>query len=127
MDDKDNNSKQEIFSESVRAGRRTYFFDVKETRRGDMYLTITESKKVFDKEGNFHFEKHKLFLYKEDFEKFIDAYNNAVGYIENNVEDSLRENSNEDSSERAAQVETEKEEKSDFTDVDFDDLEKDDE
>jgi hypothetical protein len=73
--------REEIYSVSIRAGKRTYFFDVKETRQGDFYLTITESKKVFDKDGNSHFEKHKVFLYKEDFEKFINGYDEAVSYI----------------------------------------------
>ena len=72
------NYRNEIYSKSVRAGKRTYFFDVKSTRSGDHYLTITESKKKFDQEGNFHFEKHKIFLYKEDFEKFKVALNKSV-------------------------------------------------
>ena len=67
------NYRNEIYSKSVRAGKRTYFFDVKSTRSGDHYLTITESKKKFDQDGNFHFEKHKIFLYKEDFDKFKDG------------------------------------------------------
>ncbi len=73
--------REEIYSVSVRAGKRTYFFDVKETRQGDYYLTITESKKVFDKEGNSRFEKHKVFLYKEDFDKFQDGYSEVVNFI----------------------------------------------
>lgn len=73
--------REEIHSVAIRAGKRTYFFDVKETRQGDFYLTITESKKVFDKDGNSHFEKHKVFLYKEDFGKFIEGYEQAVDYI----------------------------------------------
>lgn len=73
--------REEIYSKVVRAGKRTYFFDVKATRKDDYYLTITESKKIFDKEGRFHFEKHKLFLYKEDFEKFADGFADAVDYI----------------------------------------------
>ena len=76
--------RNEIYSKSVRAGKRTYFFDVKSTRSGDHYLTITESKKKFDQEGNFHFEKHKIFLYKEDFDKFKDGgmktINNELDY-----------------------------------------------
>ena len=67
------NYRNEIYSKSVRAGKRTYFFDVKSTRSGDHYLTITESKKKFDQDGDFHFEKHKIFLYKEDFDKFKDG------------------------------------------------------
>ena len=73
--------REEIFSKVVRAGKRTYFFDVKATRKDDYYLTITESKKIFDKDGRFHFEKHKLFLYKEDFDKFEDGLSDAIGYI----------------------------------------------
>ena len=75
------NYRNEIYSKSVRAGKRTYFFDVKSTRSGDHYLTITESKKKFDQEGNFHFEKHKVFLYKEDFEKFKDGLNEVVDKV----------------------------------------------
>ncbi len=73
--------REEIYSVSVRAGKRTYFFDVKETRQGDYYLTLTESKKVFDKDGNSRFEKHKIFLYKEDFEKFMEGYLDVVEFV----------------------------------------------
>jgi len=66
------NDREEIYSKAVRAGKRTYFFDVKSTRNNDYYLTITESKKRFDNDGNQNFEKHKIFLYKEDFEKFAE-------------------------------------------------------
>ena len=66
MNEGKGNFRDEIFSKSVRAGKRTYFFDVKSTRGGDLYLTITESKKRFQEDGTFYFEKHKLFLYKED-------------------------------------------------------------
>ncbi len=74
------NERQEIFSERVRAGKRTYFFDVKATRSNDYYLTITESKRRY-KEDGFTYEKHKLFLYKEDFNKFIAALNTTVNHI----------------------------------------------
>ncbi|MEA1876439.1 MAG: DUF3276 family protein [Bacteroidota bacterium] len=86
-EDKDKNDgkvmqdREEIFSKVVRAGKRTYFFDVKATRKDDYYLTITESKKIFDNDGRFHFEKHKLFLYKEDFTKFEDGLMDAIAYI----------------------------------------------
>ena len=73
--------RNEIYSKSVRAGKRTYFFDVKSTRSGDHYLTITESKKKFDQEGNFHFEKQKIFLYKEDFDKFKDGLIDVVDKV----------------------------------------------
>jgi hypothetical protein len=66
--------KEDVFSKAVRAGKRTYFFDVKSTRTNELYLTITESKKRFNQQnGRFFYEKHKLFLYREDFDKFIDA------------------------------------------------------
>lgn len=73
--------REEIYSKAVRAGKRTYFFDVKATRNSDYYLTITESKKRFDTEGNQNFEKHKIFLYKEDFEKFAEGLDEVVAYI----------------------------------------------
>jgi hypothetical protein len=74
--------KEEIFTKVVRAGKRTYFFDVKATRKDDYYLTITESKKRLGKEGKVFYEKHKIFLYKEDFEKFSEGLKDAVSYIE---------------------------------------------
>ncbi len=77
----DNYDRQDIFSKAVRAGKRTYFFDVKATRRNDYYLTITESKKRFNHEGKPFFEKHKIFLYKEDFEKFSDGFTEVIEYI----------------------------------------------
>jgi hypothetical protein len=75
--------REEIFTRVVRAGKRTYFFDVKATRKEDYYLTITESKKRPGKEGKFFYEKHKIFLYKEDFEKFTEGLKDAVTYIDN--------------------------------------------
>ena len=75
--------KEEIFTKVVRAGKRTYFFDVKATRKDDYYLTITESKKRLGKEGKVFYEKHKIFLYKEDFEKFSEGLKDAVTYIGN--------------------------------------------
>ena len=79
--EKNGEQKDEIFSKSVRAGKRTYFFDVKSTKGNDYYLTITESKKRFGEDGKFFYEKHKLFLYKEDFEKFAEGLNEAVAFI----------------------------------------------
>lgn len=77
LEDNNYNEKEEIFSKAVKAGRRTYFFDVKSTRDNDYYLTITESKKFSD--GNYErFEKHKIFLYKEDFEKFEEALSETL-------------------------------------------------
>jgi hypothetical protein len=75
----------ELFSKAVKAGKRTYFFDVKSTRGNDYYLTITESKKRFGTDGKFTYEKHKIFLYKEDFEKFMEGLNESVEVIKQNA------------------------------------------
>ena len=80
MEENKTNGREEIFSEKVKAGKRTYFFDVKATRSNDYYLTITESKKRFKDDG-FTYEKHKIFLYKEDFNKFLDALTNTINHV----------------------------------------------
>jgi hypothetical protein len=72
--------RDEIFSRKIRAGKRTYFFDVKSTRAQDYYITITESRR-FPKEDGFTYEKHKLFIYKEDFNKFLAAFTEAVDHV----------------------------------------------
>lgn len=75
--------REEIFSRAIRAGKRTYFFDVKATRSNEYYLTITESKRRFNNEqGKFFYEKHKLFLYKEDFEKFRNGLSDVMNFVE---------------------------------------------
>lgn len=79
--DNNRDSGGELFSKPVKAGKRTYFFDVKATRGNDYYLTITESKKRLGDDGKFYYEKHKLFLYKEDFEKFSEGLQEAIAYI----------------------------------------------
>jgi hypothetical protein len=104
--------RQEIFSKSLRAGKRTYFFDVKATRRNDYYLTITESKKRFNKDGRFHYEKHKIFLYKEDFDAFVEYLEEVVSYIKTANPQPMDE---ADSFEEEAGDE--------YTNVEFDDLE----
>jgi hypothetical protein len=75
---------QDIYSKAVRAGKRTYFFDVKSTRQDEYYLTITESKRKFEDDGHPVFEKHKIFLYREDFEKFMDSLKEIYDFIEQN-------------------------------------------
>lgn len=80
MEDNKDNERAEIFSERVRAGKRTYFFDVKATRSNDYYLTITESKRRYKDDG-FFYEKHKIFLYKEDFNKFMRALSETIGHV----------------------------------------------
>lgn len=77
----ENTERNDLYSKSIRAGKRTYFFDVKATKSNEYYLTLTESKKRFMEDGKFTYEKHKIFLYREDFEKFVDALNDAIGYV----------------------------------------------
>jgi hypothetical protein len=74
----------DVYSKPVRAGKRTYFFDVKATKGNDYYLTITESKRRVEKDGRFVYDKHKIFLYKEDFEKFSQGLEEVVAYIKDN-------------------------------------------
>jgi len=81
MSDYGTRDNEEIFSKVLRAGRRTYFFDVRSTKAGDYYLTITESKKFTNDDGSFHFKKHKIYLYKEDFEGFTDILNEMTSFV----------------------------------------------
>ena len=118
------NHRDEIHSNVVRAGKRTYFFDVKATRRNDYYLTITESKKRFGRDGKFFYEKHKLFLYKEDFDKFADSLNQVIEFIrEANPQlidpEDLPENKHQDNQEEQEEVSAESK---DYTSVEFEDL-----
>ncbi len=111
-------SRDDIFSKAIRAGKRTYFFDVKSTRGNDLYLTITESKKRFHDDGKHSYEKHKIFLYKEDFEKFADGFQEALEKIK-----SLQEDENDyinPSDETAVEAVAETE----YTDVSFEDLDR---
>jgi hypothetical protein len=115
----DKSIKEEIFTKVVRAGKRTYFFDVKATRKEDYYLTITESKKRLGKEGKVFYEKHKIFLYKEDFEKFTDGLREAVTYIGNGIDETRIPVPSvlvEDREEKSAIISEE------FTNVEFEDL-----
>lgn len=111
----DGNYRDEIYSEAVRAGKRTYFFDVKATRGNDLYLTVTESKKRFKDNGEFFYEKHKLFLYKEDFEKFEEGLRAAITKI-----DELKASGQYKSDE--PENNSSSEDSSDFTNVEFEDL-----
>ncbi len=112
--------REDIFSKAVRAGKRTYFFDVKATRNNQYYLTITESKRRFQNEqGKFFYEKHKIFLYREDFEKFVNGLDAAIRFIETG-EIPEEETAPEETVTREEKVETE-------IDLSFDDLGKDDE
>ncbi len=123
MGDKDLMDQEEIFSKVLRAGRRTYFFDVRSTKAGDYYLTITESKKFTHDDGSFHYKKHKIYLYKEDFQAFRDNMEEMMDYI-------IAEKGQEVISERHQKDFKKEEEDSpkkdkpldNFTDVDFDDI-----
>src|SRR5690606_22817851 len=81
MGEKDIMDQEEIYSKVLRAGRRTYFFDVRGTKAGDYYLTITESKKFTHDDGSFHYKKHKIYLYKEDFTAFKEIMEEMMDYI----------------------------------------------
>ena len=83
MENNDFRDREEIFSKVLRAGRRTYFFDVRSTKAGDYYLTLTESKKFTNDDGSFHYKKHKIYLYKEDFSEFSSILNEMTDYVVN--------------------------------------------
>jgi hypothetical protein len=109
--------KEEVFTKVVRAGKRTYFFDVKSTRHEDLYLTITESKKRMGKEGKMFYEKHKIFLYKEDFEKFTEGLREAVTFAGNGEMLDTMSRTMADADEAVSEVPA-----GEFSDVDFDEL-----
>lgn len=115
LEEAENVEREEIFSKAIRAGKRTYFFDVKATKRNDYYLTVTESKKRFNKDGRFFYEKHKIFLYKEDFMKFLEGLEEAVEFIKANqpIEEMVSES--DESPVEGVQ--------SAYTDLEFEDLE----
>ncbi len=84
VEDNKDQDKLEIYSQRIKAGKRTYFFDVKSTRSNDYYLTITESKRKM-RDDSFVYEKHKIFLYKEDFNKFLEALQGAIDHVKNDL------------------------------------------
>lgn len=120
MENTNDNRRDEIFSKAVRAGKRTYFFDVKATKGDDYYLTVTESKKRFSDDGKFSFEKHKLFLYKEDFEKFADGLKEAIDFIQ--AEKGVYEGYQPNEENENTEVKVSNNDTSSFDDISFDDL-----
>lgn len=124
MSDKELNEQEEIHSKVLRAGRRTYFFDVRSTKAGDYYLTVTESKKFTHDDGSFHYKKHKIYLYKEDFEPFREILSEMMDFIidekgqevisERHQKDFKRTDFSENGSAETSG--------NSFTDVDFDDI-----
>lgn len=122
MDFNEQKDREEIYSKPVRAGKRTYFFDVKSTKGDDLYLTITESKKRFRDDGTFFYEKHKIFLYKEDFEKFADGLNDSVNFIvDHNEKNGIETHS---SHEMNGESTDQEDSTSQWSNVDFEDLDK---
>jgi hypothetical protein len=135
MSDNYSMEQEEIFSKVMRAGRRTYFFDVRATKAGDYYLTITESKKFTNDDGSFHYKKHKIYLYKEDFHEFKDNLSEMIQYVldekgeevisERHQKDFKREEQTPFNSESNNTETTDVSEETtgtDFTNVSFDDI-----
>tara|TARA_B100001113_G_C20836249_1_gene503359 strand:+ start:145 stop:567 length:423 start_codon:yes stop_codon:yes gene_type:complete len=138
--------REEIFSKTLRAGRRTYFFDVRSTKAGDYYLTLTESKKFTNDDGSFHYKKHKIYLYKEDFSEFNSILSEMTDYIikekgeeviserhqkdykkeEETTEEPSEETEStegeEDSNDEAEENNDDDKDSSEFTDVKFEDI-----
>ena len=116
--EKNDFGREEIFSKSVKAGKRTYFLDVKATKRNEYYLTVTESKKRIDDDGKFFFEKHKIFLFREDFEKFTDGLTEVINYIKEMAPEPDPKPAYENRSEKQSNTD------SSFSNVNFEDLDK---
>ena len=127
--------REEIFSKVLIAGRRTYFFDVRSTKAGDYYLTLTESKKFTNEDGSFHYKKHKIYLYKEDFTEFSNILKEMTDYVisekgeevisERHQKDFKKEDNTESTEETNDENEKEdgsNESSNEFTDVSFDDI-----
>ena len=115
--------KEEIFSKVLRAGRRTYFFDVRATKADDYYITITESKKFTEEDGSFHFKKHKIYLYKEDFVAFREILDEMTGYVlSNKGEEVISERHQKDFRKLFGDKEEEIITSENFTDINFDDI-----
>lgn len=125
MRENDMLEKDEIFSKVLRAGRRTYFFDVRATKADDYYITITESKKFTEEDGSFHFKKHKIYLYKEDFTAFSEILNEMTDYVlQHKGEEVISERHQKDFKREFPQETNDSQptiEKS-FTDINFDDI-----
>ena len=130
MEENNYNVNEDIFSKVLRAGRRTYFFDVRSTKAGDYYLTISESKKFTNEDGTFYFKKHKIYLYKEDFENFSEILGEMIKYIIDEkgseviseIHDKDFKTKKADAEEKANDDEKEDSDADKFTDVSFEDI-----
>ena len=130
MEENNYNVNEDIFSKVLRAGRRTYFFDVRSTKAGDYYLTISESKKFTNEDGTFYFKKHKIYLYKEDFENFTEILGEMTKYIIDEkgseviseIHDKDFKAKKAEAEEKANEDEKEDSDADKFTDVSFEDI-----
>ena len=116
--------KEDIFSKVLRAGRRTYFFDVRATKADDYYITITESKKFTEEDGSFHFKKHKIYLYKEDFAAFREILDEMTDFVLDQKGEEVISERHQKDFKREVYAEGNEEVKSaeSFTNIDFDDI-----
>ena len=119
------NDMQEIFSRKIRAGRRTYFFDVRSTKAGDYYMTITESIKEFDEQGTPSYRKHKIYLYKEEFQNFKNTFSEVSDFIIAEKGEEIISNKKDHSTDEKSKKESNDKDTTDFTEVSFEDLGKD--
>ena len=118
INDSQERNGDDVFSKPVRAGKRTYFFDVKATKNNDYYLTITESKRRVDRDGRFVYDKHKIFLYKEDFDKFQEGLSEVLAYMKENLLPDVPEHTYEPSDRTGAADGSD----NSFSDVKFEEL-----
>lgn len=127
MEEKKYNDADDIYSKTLRAGRRTYFFDVRSTKAGDYYLTISESKKFTNEDGSFYFKKHKIYLYKEDFEGFNDLLKEMTQYIINEkglevISDKHQKDYVKEDHQTISKETKDSSSEENFTNLDFDDI-----
>lgn len=132
MSSHDNHGKEEIHSKVMRAGRRTYFFDVRATKADDYYLTITESKKHTNENGNAFYKKHKIYLYKEDFQNFREYLDEITDFIVNEKGEEVISDVHQSDYQRKSETDPEVQEEqaepanaeatNSFTDVNFEDI-----
>jgi hypothetical protein len=124
MRENDMLEKEDIFSKVLRAGRRTYFFDVRATKADDYYITITESKKFTEEDGSFHFKKHKIYLYKEDFAAFREILDEMTDFVLDQKGEEVISERHQKDFKREIYADGNEEVKSteNFTNIDFDDI-----
>jgi hypothetical protein len=122
MSDKEHLEQEEIFSQVLRAGRRTYFFDVRATKAEDYYLTVTESKKFTHDDGSFHYKKHKIYLYKEDFAEFNEMLKIATDYILKEKGEEVISERHQKDFKKPSELNAETSSTESFTDLNFEDI-----